>query len=238
MSFCSLCGQQIQEEGSHVCQEIAAARSEGFSGRPVMEDLSAAVKQVDSKILINLLKNPQNSLALNPSRDLVYGLLGIVASIVGFVIWAWIIQKQVQDLLDSIFGGFSLFSGIEHSVSNLIVGKLFLTGLISLAAIFVSLWLFGNRRGNRKLSFKEAIIHLGAMQYTSGACFIITGIIILINFKLGLLFLLINLLVTLLSTVTGSIDLFEVSKENRFPFIVLSTSLYLVLVFFLAISLF
>jgi hypothetical protein len=45
---------------------------------------------------ISVLKNPLESLSLNPSRDLVYGILGIVASVVGFLIWSFIIGPSFK----------------------------------------------------------------------------------------------------------------------------------------------
>lgn len=232
MSFCTRCGQRMTEGEVHHCPAVPAGA--GSPGGSAGNDFAATLKQVDGNTILALLKNPQSALNLNTGKDLIYGILGIVASLVGFMIGIWIMAKKLQDTILGFFGfgGFADFDG--GSSTSSMFGQMFLLGIISLAALFGTIWLLGNWRGARTLSFKDIITYLGGMQYTFGAGFILAGLCTFVSLRFGFLLLFINLLTALVITLMASSDLFEVSKERRLSFVGLSVALYLVVVMLLS----
>lgn len=236
MSFCTQCGQRLTEGEAHLCP--AAPAGAGGAAGSAGNDFAASLKQVDGNTILALLKNPQHALNLNTGKDLIYGILGIVASLVGFMIGYWIMIRELANSILGLFGfgGMSDFADFGGGTSNTasMFGEMLLLGLISLAALFGSIWLIGNWRGARTLSFKDVITYLGSVQYTFGAGFILAGLCALISLRFGLLLLLINLLSALVITLMASSDLFGVAKERRLAFIALSVALYLIVVMLLS----
>lgn len=248
MAFCTRCGQRLIEGEVHACQETAA----GAAGYEAESNLNpnpnsyanpnyanwnpgapAQSHKVDAGRVFSLFKNPERAKELQPDKDFLYGVLGIVASLLGFLIWAWLFNKKISDLLNDMFGFgddsiFGLYSASSH-VSSKLIGKLFLLGIISMAALLASLWLAGNWRGSRKLSAKELITYIGGMQYTFAAGFVITGLFTFVSLRFSYVLLFINLLMALVTTVLSASEISEVPKERRFSYIILGISIYLVL---------
>lgn len=242
---------KLVEGQSHACQEVAAAGSNqpwnneagggynqppGGQAQPVFKQPSlGAGNQVDVNVIVGLLKNPQKALELRPEKDLIYGVLGLVASLLGFMIWGWMIGRKI----DSMLGGFLGFGGGINdfedllddtpSVSGLIIGKIIMLGIVSIVALFGSLWAVGSWQGNRKSSFKDYLVRLGAMQYVFGAGFIISGVCSFINLRVALIVLVINLLTALITTVMGSLELADVRSDRKVTAVALTMAAYLVL---------
>ncbi|CAH1193516.1 hypothetical protein PAECIP111893_00482 [Paenibacillus plantiphilus] len=235
MSFCTKCGQRMTEGEVHHCPAVPAGA--GSPAGSAGNDFASTLKQVDGNTILALLKNPQNALNLNTGKDLIYGILGIVASLIGFMIGAWLMAKKLEDTILGLFGfgGMSDFTDFDGgSSTSSMFGQMFLLGLISLAALFGTIWLIGNWRGARTLSFKDVVTYLGGLQYTFGAGFILAGLCTLVSLRFGFLLLFINLLTALVIALMTSSDLFEVSKERRLSFVGLSIALYLVVVMLLS----
>ncbi|MWC30709.1 hypothetical protein [Paenibacillus sp. MMS18-CY102] len=251
MSFCTQCGMRIVEGEAHACQQTAAGSenawngSGGAAGAPRgsnqggFQAVTDLTKQIDTNVIVDLLKNPQKSLQLQPAKDLIYGVLGIVASLLGFMIWAWIIGKKIDSLLGDMFGG--LFGGLSDfedltdysggsSIGSAITGKLIVLAIISLIALIGSLWALGNWKGERKLTFKDAVTHLGAAQYTFGAGFVLAGLCSFINLRIAFIVLSVNLLTALVTTVMHAIALWQVREDRKLTVVGLSVALYLALV--------
>jgi len=244
MAFCTNCGRQLIQGQLHVCGTEAerevpvhppaaassshAAGSHEGAGSGVGRVLTDTMKQVDGHVILRLLKNPQAGLLLNPGKDFMYGVLGIAASIVGFLLWGWMvgINGIFTPLAD--FGGFSE-SGFQIETSSVVataVIKIFLMGAASMAAFLASIWLIGSWRGERKLSIKTFITYAGSMHYASGAGFILAGVIGLVNIKLSIFLLGINMLIMLVLTYVSAIGLFGITKERQLSFIAPAILLY------------
>ncbi|WP_442602173.1 hypothetical protein [Paenibacillus sp. KN14-4R] len=233
MAFCAKCGQKLAEGEVHVCNEVAASASHtgpaaSTQANPIMEDLTRAVKQIDGNVVLTLLKNPQQGLKLQPSKDLMYGLLGIAASLIGFLIWAFIMQNKIEEFFGKTFGNLMMLmgGGRAPSFGSGIAWKLFLMGLLSIIAFLGAIYIIGNWIGSKKLSVTEVVVRLGGMQLTTGAGFVVVGLFTLINVSIGMSLMLILLLSTLLWTVMGANQMYEISEDRRISFITLTIALY------------
>ncbi|MCR8642614.1 hypothetical protein NV379_08050 [Paenibacillus sp. N1-5-1-14] len=231
MAFCEKCGHKIQEGEVHLCNEAAATVAPDSQGKaiqdnPMLQDLKRAVGQIDGNKVLTILKNPQMSLRLDPAKDLTYGVLGIAASIVGFLIWAIIIQNKIEDMLGNSFGSLMMMAGGRISFGSGIAWKMFLLGILSLAALLGTVYIIGNWLGTRKLSFIEIAVKIGGMHLTSGAGFVLVGIVSLINMSVGFSLLMILLISALIWTVMGANQLMEVQEERRIAFIGSTIAVY------------
>jgi len=251
MGFCTNCGRQLIQGQLHVCgaeaerevpveRHIAASSSAASGNNEGAENgvsrvLTDTMKQVDGHVILKLLKNPQAGLLLNPGKDFIYGVLGIAASIVGFLLWGWMVGIRINDMFSPSlnFGGLSGLDGFQVKPSSMVgtvVGKVFLTGIGSMAAFLASIWLIGSWRGERKLSIKSFVTHAGSMHYASGAGFVLAGVVGLMNIKLSIFLLVINLLIMLLLSYVTAIELFGIAKVRQLSFIASAVLLYGLLV--------
>ncbi|EFM10842.1 hypothetical protein PaecuDRAFT_2089 [Paenibacillus curdlanolyticus YK9] len=253
MSFCTQCGMRVIEGEAHACQQAAAGAENqtwngagGAAGAPHrsnqgggFQSVAQLSKQIDTSVIVSLLKNPQQALKLQPAKDFIYGVLGVAASLLGFLIWAWIFGQKMEsllgDLFGGLFGGFSDFDDLGDysdgsSIGAAITGKLIVLGIISIIALFGSLWVVGNWKGERKHAFKDAITYLGAAQYTFGAGFVLAGVCSFINLRIAFIVLSVNLLTVLVTTVMHAVALWQVREDRRLTVVGLSVGLYLVLV--------
>lgn len=204
------------------------------SQRTFLNDMNASVKGIDKNVIVRLLKNPLESLNLNGSKDLVYGALGIAAAIIGFLIWTLFVGNRLENIIMRAFG----FGGISNimdlldrrsSISAAIFGKMILISILSSASLLGAIWSIGYWKGGQRLSIKALITHIGAMQYITGAGFILSGILALMSFKLSIFVLLLSLLSSLVLSITGATELFQVAKERRALYMILTISAYLLL---------
>ncbi|WP_223879970.1 hypothetical protein [Paenibacillus spiritus] len=192
-------------------------------------------QQVNFNTMLYLMKNPERAATLQPEKDFVNGLLGLVASLLGFMIWGWALNKKIFDIIGSVFGGFGGYDDYydlfepSSAVSSAVMGRVFVLGLVSILVLTASVWLIGQWRGSRKLTAKEVVTYIGGMQYTFGAGFVVAALCTLINLRLATLVLLVNLIAALTTTVISSSDIFRVSRERRFSFITLSIAVYFLL---------
>ncbi|WP_127534418.1 hypothetical protein [Paenibacillus kobensis] len=238
MNYCTQCGQKRVEGEGHVCQEIAAAHSgESLVGKSGSNAVSNTIKQVDHHVIYALLKSPQRAASLQPDRDLIYGILGLAASIVGFMIWVWMVGKKLSSLFDDIFGfnSFLEIGSASSKITSILTGKLFGLAMISIVVIVAALWLIGNWTGRRKLTVKELVTYFGGSQYSFGAGFIIAGLGTIISLRVSIILVVINLLAALVMNLMFVSELAEVSRERRLTFVVSSIAVYFILSAILAV---
>ncbi|MFX3632912.1 MAG: hypothetical protein ACE3L7_02730 [Candidatus Pristimantibacillus sp.] len=225
---------KFQEKGIKDVPPVAAGSATGQSAA-VLNQMTASIKQVDKNIILRLLKNPFESMALNPSKDLVYGVIGIAAAIIGFLIWALLIGGKLESIFYGMlgFGGLASF-GDKGSIATALFGKMFLVAIISNIALLAAIWGIGQWKGDQKQSLKALVTHIGAIHYIAGAGFIIAGILALMSLKLSLLVLLISLLSALMLSIHAAIDLFKVEQNRQALYMILSVSAYLLITGLLA----
>lgn len=218
--------RNIKEQGIEDVPPVAAGSA--MAQNAVLNQMTASIKQVDKNIILRLLKNPLESLALNPSKDLVYGVIGIAAAIVGFLIWAIFIGGKLESIFYGIlgFGGLASF-GDKGSIATAFIGKMFLVAIISNIALLAAVWGVGQWKGGQRQSFKSLVTHIGAIHYIAGAGFVIAGILALMSIKLSLFVLLISLLSALMLSIHAAINLFKVEQNRQALYIILSISAYL-----------
>lgn len=232
--------QITSEESARRMEDLPpVAAGAARAQRSLLDDMNDSVKQVDKNVIIRLLTNPLESMNLHSTKDLIYGVLGIAAAIIGFLIWAMFIGNKVESVIMRAFGfgGISSFADLfetHRSISAAVYGKMFLIAILSSASLLAAIWSIGSWKGGQRLSIKSLITHIGAMQYIAGAGFIISGILALMSFKLSIFVLTVTLLSTLILSITGAMDLYQVAKEHRALYIVCTISAYLVLFVLLA----
>jgi hypothetical protein len=230
MLFCTMCGQELKEGEIHICANNSGA--ENKQGRnSIGKDISALASQIDKNLILELLKNPLVGLRLDPAKDIKYGIIGLAASIIGFLIWAVLISAKIGNIVDGLFGGFGIMGG--SSLGSQFIGKLILIGILSIISLLVSVWAIGNWRGNRKIKWIEITTRIGGMQLSFGAGFVIAGILGLFSLLLSFLAIAIVLFTNLITTVLGGNELYEVENNHRFSFIALIASTYLILFYIL-----
>ncbi|MCQ6561946.1 hypothetical protein [Paenibacillus mendelii] len=230
MAFCMQCGQQIPQGATHICgdgQQVANSGTQAEASRPLTNDLTKAMKQVDGNVVLKLLKDPQYGLNLNPDKDFIYGILGLVASILGFTIWAGLLGMRIDSLFSGLLG-LGGFGG--DSIGGAFTGRMLLTAILSIAALHGMLWLLGSWQGTNKLSFKAFITYAGSMHYLSGAGFVVAGLCALISLiSFSFLLILINVSIMLVLSVIVSIDIFGVYREKRMVYTASAIALYMVI---------
>jgi|GEM_PF-590520 hypothetical protein len=240
MSFCVHCGMRLAEGEAHACQQAAAGLSTGDhngekgASRPPQsgnyQSALAAVNQIDRNLVVDLVRNPLKALQLQPAKDLVYGLLGFAASLVGFILWAWMFGKKLDSMLNGIFGVSSDFGDWFEtpSVSSAIIGRLIATGILSIISLLAAVWAINAWQGERKVTIKELTTHLGAAQYVFGAGFIVAGICGFISLRIAALVMAINLMTALVTNLVLVMDLSQTRQERKVMFIALSLAAYLI----------
>ncbi|NBD26804.1 hypothetical protein [Paenibacillus glycinis] len=235
MNYCMQCGQETIDGEVHACQETAAA-SAGFGsarnrGNPGLP--GAAAFKVDVHRMLALVRNPQHAENLQPGKDWIYGAIGLVASILGFMIWVWMIGKKIDSLFGGWFGGFGGLTDVwdtSGTIGSMLTGRLFVLAVISLASLLTTLWLVGSWQGGRKLSVRELATYVGGAQYTFAAGFVVAGMLAFVNMGLSFAALSIVLLSALAMNLLAGLEIARVSRERRFSFIGSSIAVYVIIV--------
>ncbi|WP_172254027.1 hypothetical protein [Saccharibacillus deserti] len=254
MSFCTKCGSPIQEGETHICQPPASSPPPPTSaplydsqqpqtgqqqpyapGDAGTKDYGTLVKGELSKFekgtLLGLLKNPMSALHMHGESDLRYGLMGLAASLIGFMLWAWSFKRNLVHTMFELMGGGSpsewrdAYSEAGEQFN--IISPLFVVGLVSLAALIGGAILLGSWLGTHKVSGKESLTKLGSVQLAAGAGFIACALMMFVSMRLGLLLLAVVMLSALALTMFASAQLFRVSAERILPFVALFTLLML-----------
>lgn len=174
---------------------------------------------------MRLLRDPLSALRLT-EKDWLYGVLGLVASFMGYLIWVLLFGSKLTELIY----GFMPFGGLfaPSRMSFEIFSRMFGIGILSNAALLASLWLTGWWRSGVQPSWKAFLAQIGGIQYAIGAGMLVAGIFSF-SFSLSVLVLSVSLLSSLVLSVHGGAEASGVSKERMSSYLVLSVSLYLVL---------
>lgn len=230
------------EGEEHVCNEVAASSSEGVvsNGKSWGNSAADSLKKVDYQVIYALLKNPQRAASLQPDKDLVYGILGLVASILGFMIWVWMVGKKLSSLLNDLFGfndinSFFETGSVSNKISTMLTGKLFGLSIVSIVALGTALWLIGIWLGRKKLTLSDFITYFGGMQYSFGAGFIIAGLGTIVGLRISIILVIINLLASLVLNLMLASEISEVSKDRRLTFVASSIAAYIIVSAVLAV---
>lgn len=226
MSFCTKCGTQLQPNEIHTCvsaeQPIVNAASPTSTPSPILTSARDHLAHVDKHKILNLLKNPMSALQLRAESDLLYGVLGLVVSLLGFVLWAWSFKHQLIKLMILGFG--SLISDDKESYREAseylpIVNHMLLLGLISLIVLVGITFLLGNKMGLHKLHWKDSMVQLGGLQLISGIGFIVAALMMFISIKLSFLLLFTTSLAALVLTLVAGIEMFRIQRDRLALFI-------------------
>lgn len=188
-------------------------------------EVSQSPKTVDGGRILRFLRNPLEALGLT-EKEWLYGVLGLAASFLGFLIWVLLFGGQITELIY----GFMPFGGLfgPSELTFAIFGRMFGIGLLSMIALLAALWLTGWWRSGVQPSWKAFLTQIGGMQYIAGAGFLLAGILSF-SFPLSILVLGITLLSSLVLSVYGGVEASGVSKERTSTYMILSVTLYLVL---------
>ncbi|KOP64544.1 hypothetical protein AMS62_04240 [Bacillus sp. FJAT-18019] len=236
MAFCTHCGSELKEGVAHQCKdgrtashtEAAAAlepgsESERNAPAPTgpANAKTASSDQFDGQVLLNLLKNPTSALNLRSDQTgLIYGLIGIISSILGF----WLFGLGVRHLFYSGWGIMSLVSGnIGLGSSSLLLG------LFSTVILLGAFWFTGNMITKKKLDIKEFIAKIGSFQLPFGVVLIVSGLLSFMSLKLAFLVLVFALLAALAANSAVVIQLYQINSNQLIKFIGMAIGIYTVL---------
>ncbi|MEO3946510.1 hypothetical protein [Gorillibacterium sp. CAU 1737] len=208
MAFCSDCGLPVQDGETHECQVLPVKVQPAATGGGQATGIA-----LDKHTLLNLLLNPRAGLSLDSTKEALYGWIGIGGSIIGFFLWGLVLKLKLIWAFKDSFGG--LFGNPAKEVP--VASNLLVLGILSLATFLVLLWILGNWKGTKKLSFLDAIVKLGGMQLLSGAGFAVAALVGLVWLPGSYLIVSICLLSTLLFTITASLKLFGVDDRDYLP---------------------
>lgn len=188
-------------------------------------EVSESSKTVDGGRILRFMRNPLEALGLT-EKEWLYGVLGLAASFLGYLIWVLLFGGRIAELLYSFmpFGG--MFAPTKLTFA--IFGRMFGIGLLSMAALLGALWLTGWWRSGVQPSWKTFLAQLGGMQYIAGAGFLLAGIVSF-SFPFSILVLGVTLLSSLVLSVYGGAEASGVSRERTSSYMILSVALYLVL---------
>lgn len=234
MAFCTHCGSELKEGVTHQCKhgfsashtEAAASmdpeseRSTPLPNGPANAKTDSSV-QLDGQVLLNLLKNPMHALNLRGDQTgLIYGLIGIISSIIGF----WLFGLGVRHLFYSGWGIMSLVGGnIGLGSSSLLLG------LFSTVILLGSFWFTGNMITKKKLDIKEFVAKIGSFQLPFGVVLIIGGLLSFMSLKLAFFVLIFALLAALAANSAVVIQLYQISSNQLIKFIGMAIGIYTVL---------
>lgn len=224
MAYCPQCGQELKEDGQHECPAAMEANGTQVAATPGIGGGMA----MDIRVIKQLLINPESSLRLNPKKDILYGVIGIAASIIGFFLWGLALQGRIRNAL-----GFSVFLLGDLRQQITFAPRFLLIGLVLMIAMLGSVWGIGLWRGRKKAMVQEVLVHLGAPQLIFGLAFVVSAVLIYISFNLSLLVLFISLLTSFVLTVALGQDVFEVPREKRWEYLALTVTGFLLILFLL-----
>ncbi|MGF7047060.1 hypothetical protein J2T13_001562 [Paenibacillus sp. DS2015] len=237
MSFCIQCGQSLEEGTSHQCAANNAIPMVSSAGKP------QSVK-VDLHVLLGILKNPMNALKLNASEGgLVYGLIGLGVSLIGFLLYALALKQVMINMISSVFGELSGFfdgaGSIGNSFSGGIASQLSLgwnalwIGLVSAVALLATYWLVGNAVSKKKMAQLDFITKVGAFQLVFGVVFILSALLAFITFKFSILLMVISLLLALVCTNTIVSQIYGVQGSQQLKLSAIAVSIYALIILLL-----
>jgi hypothetical protein len=209
MPFCTKCGAELVEGEDHVC-DAQKAVTETAAAQEIYQNGSS----LNFETILTLIKNPFKGLTLSENSDFLYGILGLVISVIGIFIW---FLGIFHNLTAGISGLPFLGQAISPSYTTV-----FLFGLLLVLLPCASFYAYSKWMGDRNQSFKQTVTSIGATQWLAGAGFILAAILsyISISISVGLFFTMYQINVLIIAF--ASLDLFVVTEQKRVPVIILS----------------
>ncbi|MFD2612502.1 hypothetical protein [Paenibacillus gansuensis] len=179
--------------------------------------------QAFSKEVGNILRNPYRCLDFQASRDAVFGFTGILAGILGFMLWGWVLLVRI----DRLFGSYFKDGLMRIILGERIVSVLLMTSLCSLVVLFGTVWMFGSLLGTRKSDVRQLITVLGSVQWVAGAGITAAAVITLLLPNLGWIVLLASLITVGMLTLQIAYDLFgTATASSRYRMLIGSAIVY------------
>ncbi|WP_047150824.1 hypothetical protein [Aneurinibacillus tyrosinisolvens] len=247
MNFCTKCGSQLDPELPHECpNEVKQAQAEITAGAQqsaatvTAQPHPAAEKTLNVQVsfspqkVFSLIKDPFASVRLSAESDMLYGLLGILFSVIGYAIWAKACASQIEDMVREAMGGMSFLFGQMPGFS-IDFSRLLLFCFLSIALLPLIVWLFANWAGTEKKGFKGMLTVLGGTQWFTFAGFIVTSLAGYLSVKFALLLFVVVLLCNLTIVIQAGLLGFLVPVRHYMRTIVLSVAGYLI-AFMLAVQ--
>lgn len=190
--------------------------------------------KIETKIVIDLLQNPLKSLELHSSTQWIYGVLGVAAALLGFIVWAIVTITSFMSLFMNPFSSFGLKGLFGFGTWMLFLFQALIFGLLSQTVLMTSVWLFGNRFADAKFSPKEIVTVLGGVQWLPGAGMIVGGLLSALYFPLGFAVFAAALLVDLVLILTAALEMYAFpSSVHKARMIVVSVGVYFFVTFIL-----
>lgn len=248
MVVCNRCGKPINDNEPHQCSAGAGAASSqqaSSAAEASAQQVSAAAetashktpgstvpewaKSIDSKNILQLLKNPASARNLAVS-DWVYAVIAALVSALGFALFGYTLFGS---LFASLLSPLSLLGGsssLTPPFSFFI--QLFIYQIIGLAALFISIWFISRWKGSKPLDLKTTFVQLAAMQMPFGLGFVLAFLLAIIGFSsLSVAVAAFTWFVSVILVTTEAMEQTEVARPNRFLFITASMGAYFFLTY-------
>ncbi len=176
-------------------------------------------------------------------KKFIYGTLGIAMSFVGFLIWIWAFMEKTGEHLIMFlsFGrmfGLNILPNLPNSLTGIVVTKAALLGLASILAILAPLWVIGYWKGENKLLVTDFVSRMGITHYYIGVGYLVATMTILIDWKLSIVVVLINILLGGLLAFVLASNIFIIRAQRVFSFVSLSLGSSIMLLILFVIFLF
>ncbi|GAC40699.1 hypothetical protein [Paenibacillus popilliae] len=254
MKVCNRCGELLQEHEVHTCRvndgrpgdegpassverrEAAAAAEQPFPIRPMQEPAQpspppsgaprTSAPNIDMARVVRLMKEPQEASDMTTGADDWYGVIGAAVSAVGFALFGYLFLNRFAMFL---LGTLSFGLGSTSLPFSYLL-QFILLYLVALVALFGSLYFVSRWKGERKLDAKTFFVQLAAMQMPYGPIYTVAGIITMLSFhSLALAIAGLAWLVSVMLTIYESLEQAQVSRNNRFVYVLASLSGYFLL---------
>lgn len=222
MAYCTKCGTQLHENEIHTCMAEQSTAGAATASAPIMTTAKEQLARVDRHKILNLLKNPMSALHLRGDSDLLYGVLGIIASLVGFILWSWSFKHQLIKAMIAQFGGLMRDDSEAYSDASEylpIVNHMLVLGLVSLIVMLVAVFLLGSKLGTQRIGWKDSLVKIGGLQWIVGAALIVAALVMFVSVKASLVLLLTTVIASLMLTLYAGIEIFRIYRERAVWFI-------------------
>ncbi|WP_194541415.1 hypothetical protein [Paenibacillus sp. JZ16] len=235
MAFCTHCGNELTDGVAHQCVDDIAANPKKYTAAATEPEQergassssgasaakAASTIQVDGQVLLKLLKNPMSALNMRGDQTgLIYGLIGMASSIIGF----WLFGLGIKQVF---YSGLGMVSAL---LSNFGMGsRALLLGLFSTVILLGSFWFTGNMITKQKLDLKEFIAKIGSFQLPFGAALIVSGLISFMSLKLAFLILVFALMTGLAANSAAIIELYRIGSNQWIKFLGVAIGIYVLL---------
>ncbi|MBE0069896.1 zinc ribbon domain-containing protein [Thermoanaerobacterium thermosaccharolyticum] len=209
--YCPHCGSKVGESGSTASLNIETVPTEKYIN----------LGSFDISKIMKLIKNPYESLFLDGEKDLNYGILGFISSIIGLYLWFLGIIHIIT--ADVNTGTFHLVS-ININYFQVLIASILIVLFISLSPYVISLWL-----GTIKISFRRAFLLNGSVQYIPAILFILCAVLAFIDIYVSFAFFLITFITYMIFIIMFNCELFKIKDSKKIFVIFASVTIYLVL---------